>query len=205
MFDANLETPHRDFGAAAGLTAFYPLDRDLHLSISGMASYELSHFHSSVPGVTDITTGYFHYGFLQIPILLNHAPLHNNKQFFVIKEFFGFGLNVGNVLDLPFEDVFENPRYGYRTYMSQKWRVNPEFIIGLGLISRQLRWGRFHYNLSLHIDIAPNQRFEAWLLDYETNEQLYVDRSIRGIKGQISMTYYPFIQRKKKECHRYGR
>lgn len=205
LFDSNLEPPHRDFGAHVGLTAIVPMDMDLHLTIGGMLNYELSHFHADIGDSRNLVDGYFHYGFLQIPILLNHAPLHKSKSFFVIKEFFGFGLNVGNALDRPFEEEFGTTGFAYRTVMTQGWQVNPEFIIGMGLISRQLKVGKLHYSMSLHIDVARNQYFQAWLINRNTNTEVYTERTMRGVKGQVSLTYYPGFKRKKKSCYRIGR
>jgi hypothetical protein len=205
MFDSNLEAPHRDFGVQAGLTAIVPMDMDLHLTIGAMASYERSHYHTDVGVERNPVTGYFHYGFMQIPILLNHAPMHKSKSFFVLKEFFGFGLNFGNAFDAPNQQDFGSNGFTSRTVVNQNWQINPEFIIGMGLISRQLKVGKLHYSMSLHIDIARNQNFQAWLVDTHTNNQVFVERTIRGVKGQVSMTYYPSFKRKKKECYRFGR
>ncbi len=205
MFDSSLDPPHRDFGFSGGLTAFIPLEMDLHLTVGAIGNYERSHFHTDLGNERDIVTGYFHYGYMQFPILLNHAPLHNSKQFFVIKEFFGFGLNVGNYFDAPIDTEFDNPRYAYRTLVTSKWGFNPEFIIGVGLISRQLKFGRIHYSASLHIDVARNQNFQAWLVDRESNQQRFVEYSMRGVKGQFSLTYYPSFHIKKKSCYRFGR
>lgn len=205
MFDSNLEPPHRDFGAQAGLTAFIPMDLDLHLTVGLMGSFELSHFHADVGDMREVVTGYFHYGFVQIPILLNHAPMHKSKSFFVLKEFFGFGLNVGNVFDTPHEQTFGNTGFASSTVVSQNWQINPEFIIGVGLISRQLKIGKLHYSLSLHIDVARNQHFQARLINTETGQSIFAERTMRGVKGQLSMTYYPSFQRKRKACYRIGR
>lgn len=205
MFDANLELPHRDFGVHAGLTAFVPLEMDLHLTVGALATYELSHFHIGGGGSRGVVTGYFHYGYLQIPILLNHAPMHKSNSFFVLKEFFGVGLNMGNIFDTPHQQTFENTGLTSRTMVNQKWQINPEFIIGMGLISRKLKVGRLHYSLSLHIDMARNQYFQGWVIDTENNNQVFAERSMRGVKGQISMTYYPSFKIKKKGCYKFGR
>lgn len=205
MFDSNLEAPHRDFGVHAGLTAIVPMDMDLHLTVGALATYERSHYHTAVGAESNLVTGYFHYGFMQVPILLNHAPMHKSKSFFVLKEFFGFGLNFGNAFDTPNQQNFGSNGFTSRTVVNQNWQINPEFIIGIGLISRQLKVGKLHYSMSLHIDVARNQNFQAWLVDTHTNNQVFVERTIRGVKGQVSMTYYPGFKRKKKGCYRFGR
>jgi hypothetical protein len=203
IFDSDLIVPHRDYGVTAGLTFFVPLERDLHLTLGGLLNYELSHFHAEIQDLNEMVTVYYHYGFLQVPILLNHSGRAKKGQPFVLKEFFGFAFNFGNLFQDPNEGFLDDgERFTYRTRMRQRWEINPEFVIGLGLVSRQGALGRFHYSLSMHLDVARNQLFEASIFDREENQRLVADREMRGIKAMLMVTYYPQFNIRRKACYR---
>lgn len=197
MFEGSNQQPHRTWGWAVGGSIYRYLNKDLHLNITGLITEEQSHVHP--PNFEDdlgFFTVPFAYRALHGSLTLNHQGAHLGKQW-VLKEFAGFGFNVGNLLDRNVQNRFGSTLV--TTNRRQEWRADPEFIVGAGLVSRMSAWGNIHYTLSFHMDLFENQLYEA---SYTREGQLPVSviRPQRDINIMLTATYFIRVPKRSNRC-----
>ncbi|MEZ4684971.1 MAG: hypothetical protein R3B47_02565 [Bacteroidia bacterium] len=75
------------------------------------------------------------------------------------------------------------------TERSQKWRADPEFIVGAGMVSKMSAWGNIHYTLSFHLDLFENQIYEA-SYTLEGQAPVTVIRPQRDVNIMLTATYF---------------
>lgn len=197
MFESSTEQAHRTWGWAAGASLYRYLRRDLHLNFSALVMEEQSHVHPPASldvGMPDIP---FAYRALHTSLTLNHQGA-NLRRPWVLKEFAGFGFNIGNLLSDPVATRFGQSVV--RTSRTQNWRFDPEFIIGVGMVSKMSEWGNIHYTLSLHMDLLENQLYEA-SVRRDGELPITIVRAQRDINIMLTATYFIRVPNKDKGCY----
>lgn len=196
MFEGNNAQPHRSWGWAAGASIYRDLSNDLHLNITGLITEEQGHVHP--PSFQDggLLTVPFSYRALHGSLTLNHQGAHLGKRW-VLKEFAGFGFNVGNLLDRSVQNRFGDMLV--ITERRQEWRADPEFIVGAGLVSKMSPWGNIHYTLSFHMDLFENQIYEATYIR-ENQVPVTATRPQRDINIMLTATYFIRIPKRSNRC-----
>lgn len=197
MFESNTEQAHRTWGWAAGASLYRYLRRDLHINISALMMEEQGHVHPAFGTSQDNAEVPFAYRALHTSITLNHQGANLRKPW-VLKEFAGFGFNIGNLLSDPVATRFGQSVV--RTSRTQNWRFDPEFIIGAGMVSKMSEWGNIHYTLSLHMDLFENQLYEA-SVRRDGELPITVIRAQRDVNIMLTATYFIRVPKRDKGCY----
>lgn len=196
MFEGSSQQAHRTWGWGAGASIYRYLNDDLHLNLTGLVVEEQGHVHPPSFQDQGLLTVPFSYRALHGSITLNHQGGHLGKRW-VLKEFAGFGFNVGNLLDNNVQNRFGDMLV--ITERRQEWRADPEFIVGAGLVSRMTSWGNIHYTLSFHLDLFENQVYEASYI-LENQAPVTVTRPQRDINIMLTATYFIRIPKRGNRC-----
>ncbi|MFK7971519.1 MAG: hypothetical protein AB8F95_14205 [Bacteroidia bacterium] len=196
LFQGTSNQAHRTWGWATGISLYRSIGQDLHLNIAGLIMEEQSFMRANITGqgFSEIP---FAYRALHGSITLNHQGSHLRRPW-ALKEFAGFGFNVGNLLQDPVATRFGSDII--TTTRTQTWRIDPEFIVGAGMVSKMTEWGAIHYSVSLHMDLFENQQYQA-SLRRDGEIPLTVVRAQRDINIMLTATYFIRVPKKQNTCY----
>jgi|GEM_PF-3396303 len=187
VFEPNSPPPHEEFAATFGAKLAYFVTNRSWISLGAMYGRQNSHFHANYNG--EEYTADYKYRFINIPLTFTQETISHLKGRVYTEYTLGLGVNVGNLLDEQRGRIPNSP-LTYLTDVEQRWRVQPEFIVGIGWSFRTKELGKFHIDLMLHATPLKNHLYFAKISDGDAYD-FTAGSTLFPRRAMVEFSYFP--------------